>query len=89
MSGVTTRDALATVLLKHGHAEWDEFDARVVADALLASGAVIDAATLAEDETLVREVGATTFPGWHGIHGRVEVRTVLRGLASYLSERTS
>lgn len=88
MSGVTTRDALAKVLLKHGHAEWDEFDAGVVADALLASGAVIDAATLTDDGFLFD----ATIGKMHSQVGSTRadrVREVFRALAAALSERTS
>jgi len=35
MDSITvTREQLVAVLLKHGHADWDEFDAEVMVEAL-------------------------------------------------------
>ena len=33
------REALIALLLKHGHAEWDRFDAQIVADIVIADWA--------------------------------------------------
>lgn len=59
-------------------------------DVLLASGAVIDAATLPDDEALVERLREIGFAGAHPMQfaaARRDVRTILRALAAALTER--
>jgi len=98
---LTTRDALAEVVLNNGirsvrdasayTSGADEAYCREVAediaDALLASGALTDATKLAEDEALVERVVGQMYPPLTGTpeYDACAVRKVLRALAAALS----
>jgi hypothetical protein len=93
-----SRDALAKVIWEASRADEGTISAtgaNIVADALIASGAVVPLDTLADDEALVRAVAARD----HAMHADeaatsgpdddwIEtVEQVLRALAAALSER--
>lgn len=61
--------------------------AKMIADALIASGAVIDAATLADDEALIADTAYALAEG-EATYAASTVRHVLRALAAALTERT-
>ena len=91
MSALTTRDALVRELRRHIGAHAD-----IVANDLLASGAVIDAATLADVEALVEAVwveagtwASAEFIERGNLHPlfRDDVQPFLRALAVALTER--
>ena len=77
---LATRDALVAALRET--ISPGAYDAGDIADYLLASGAVRDPATLADDEALVDRIGK-------GPEGRVVVRYVLRAIAAALTEDPS
>ena len=83
-----SRDALATALEAaiYADAEWVDPHERVmlprmVADALIASGAVIAASTLADDEALISDLDSRS--GWG-----CGTRDALEVLAAALTERS-
>lgn len=93
---VSTRDALAKALredvMQHIPEPFESMpDQRKAywlgrADALLTSGAVIDVATLADNEDLVRDV-AFQYAEGEATYAASTVRYVLRALAAALSAR--
>lgn len=106
MTAVSTRDALAKALWLHvcnGDPSWN-FDALpdyarnqhlAQADALFASGVVVDAATLADDEDLLWAVARNDYD-MHAGEGAefdgdwvTQAEQILRALAAALTERVS
>ena len=79
-----SRDTLAKAIWAASRADEGTISylgANIVADALIASGAVIDASTLADDEALISDLDSR--PGWgYGTRDALEV------LAAALTERS-
>jgi hypothetical protein len=105
MTAVSTRDALAKALAE-AFDEWlhrmhgitsscrHEVEGAAIADALLASSAVIDAAALADDEALVWAVARNDYDMHAGDGARdfdddwvTQAEQTLRALATALTER--